>query len=529
MLRLILDTQHVTIRGASLKVLKKLEHVTSYLVAGHYMSPAFRARRWDGREHLMVHRGGRRYAPIGLYQDIRAALDEAGVEYVVKRRRAPERERVEYVWNDTIKLRPYQKAAVRAFCAAPDQGRGILKMPIRSGKTKTAARIIYRLQARTLFMVPSQMLLHQTAESLAHSLPGAEIGVIGDGEWQPGDVTVATVQSLVRARGGTMKTCKGNALRDEDTGMLIEDSFSSEPCPCSRKRCKGGHRFRTPVDPRYTELMESHDLVVFDECHHLSGSAWHDVFMDSPARFRLGLSATVFLDHAKEVEKGVIWLKACCGGVKYEVEMSNLIEQGFLLRQHVQVHKVEEPKGREDEGWSKALPHELIYTNEYRNRLIIKLAQKALADGYRNVLLATSSLHQVRALDALLDSAGLDHGVIVGATPKPSRKLIVEQLKRGDFQVLLGTVLSEGVDIPEIECVINAEGGLDIKKTIQRMRNLTPAEGKTRSLMIDFWDATNTYLRKHSRARLKTYKSESAFKVEEMWRKKGSPATRKRR
>lgn len=529
MLRLILDTRHVTIKGASLSVLKKLEHVTSYLVAGHYMSPAFRARRWDGREHLMVHRGGRRYAPIGLYQDIREALNEAGVEYVVKRRRVPERERVAYVWNDAIKLRPYQKAAVRAFCSAPDRGRGILKMPIRSGKTKTAARIIYRLQARTLFMVTSQMLLHQTVESLHHSLHGANIGAIGDGEWSTGDITVATVQALVRARGGNMKTCKGNALRDEDTGMLIEDSWDSRPCACSRKRCQGGRRFRAPVDPRYTELMASHDLVVFDECHHLSGTAWHDVFLDSLARFRLGLSATVFLDHAKEVEKGVIWLKACCGGIKYEVEMSDLIEQGYLLRQHVQVHKVTMPVGHEDDAWSKALPHTLIYTNEHRNRLIIKLAKAALADGYRNVLLATGSLHQVAALDALLDSAGLDHGVIVGATPKASRKLIVEQLKRGDFQVLLGTVLSEGVDIPEIECVINAEGGLDIKKTIQRMRNLTPAEGKTRSLMIDFHDDTNVYLRKHSRARLKTYKSESAFRVEEMWRKKPSPGSRKRR
>lgn len=529
MLRLILDTQRVTIKGASLRTLKKLENVTSYLVSGHYMSPAFRARRWDGREHLMVHRGGVRFAPIGLYQDICQALDEAGVPYVVKRRPTPERERVPFTWNSAIKLRHYQKAAVVAFCSAPDRGRGILKMPIRSGKTKTAARIIWKLQARTLFMVPSQMLLHQTIDSLQESLVGAHICGIGDGMWEIGDITVATVQALVRARGGAMKACKGNKARDEDTGMLIPDTYLSEPCVCTRKRCGGGRRYRTPVDPRYTELMASHDLVVFDECHHLRGEAWHDVFMDSPARFRLGLSATVYLDHAKEVEKGVIWLKACCGGIKHDVDMSELIEQGFLLRQHVQMYKVTVPKGHEDDTWSKDLPKILVFDNEARNRLIIKLTKKALLDGYRNVLISTGSLVQVQAIDALLDSAGLDHGVIVGATPSDSRKLLVEQLKRGEFQVMVGTVFSEGVDIPEIECVINAEGGLDVKKTIQRMRNLTPAEGKTRSLMIDFWDATNTYLRKHSRARLKTYKGESAFKVEEMWRKKDLPRARKRR
>jgi superfamily II DNA or RNA helicase len=529
MLRLILDTQRVTIKGASLKVLKQLEHVTSYLVAGHYMSPAFRARRWDGREHLMTHHGGRRSAPIGLYQDIKRALDEAGVPYVVKSRKVPERERLALEWNPEVKLRDYQRAAVVAFLSAPDKGRGILKMPIRSGKTKTAARIIYKLQARTLFYVPSQMLLHQTVKSLQECFPGAEIGIIGDGAWEPADVTVASVQTLVKARGGTMKTCKGNRARDEDTGMLIPDHYTSEPCACSRAKCGGGRRFRTPVDPRYTELMASHDLAIFDECHHLRGDAWHGVFMDSPARFRLGLSATVYLDHAKEVEKGVIWLKACCGGIKHEVEMSKLIEQGFLLRQHVQMYKVEAPKGHEDDAWSKLLPHKLIFDNEERNRLIVQLAKKALDDGCRNVLIATGSLAQVKALDALLDSASLDHGVIVGATRRESRDDIVQQLKRDDIRVLLGTVFGEGVDIPEIECVINAEGGLDIKKTIQRMRNMTPSEGKTRSLMIDFYDDTNVYLRRHSRARLKTYKSESAFIVEEMWRKKGSRPTRGRR
>lgn len=529
MLRLIADNQRVTIKGASLKVLKLLENVTSYLVAGHYMSPAFRARRWDGREHLMVHRKGRRSAPIGLFQDIRQALDDAGVEYQAKRRRQPERERVPYVWNAAIKLRPYQKAAVRAFLAAPERGRGILKMPIRSGKTKTAGRIIYKLQARTLFIVTSQMLLHQTIESLKECLVDASIGGIGDGMWEIGDVTVATAQTLVLARGGATKKCKGNIARDEDTGFAIPDTYTSEGCACGKKRCRGGRSYRTPVDPRYTELMASHDLVVFDECHHLRGTAWHDVFLDSQARFRLGLSATVYLDHAKEVEKGVIWLKACCGGIKYEVEMSDLIEQGYLLRQHVKVFKVSRPLGHEDDGWSKDLPRILVYDNEHRNKLITNLTRKILDAGYRNVLIATNSLVQVRALDALLDSAGLDHGVIVGATPRDQRELIVDQIKRDDIQVVLGTVLGEGVDIPEIECVINAEGGMDVKKTIQRMRNMTPSEGKTRSLMIDFWDDTNVYLRKHSRARLKTYKSESAFRVEQMWDKKGSRPASKRR
>jgi superfamily II DNA or RNA helicase len=532
MARLILDHQNITIKGASLTALRELVSVTSYLVQGHRFSPAFKARRWDGRDRLLVHKPGVGYvAPIGLAADIRAKLDEIGVKYDVKQRKAPERPHVDYTWNDAVRLRPYQREAVNAFCAPGlDRGRGILKMPIRSGKTKTGARIIWKLRARTLWMVPSQMLLHQTVESIQESLPGASVGQVGDGVWEQGDITVATVQSLGHARGGLVKECKGNQARDLDTGMLIKDSYGPEDCKCGRRKCKGAKRYKTPTDPRYTELMASHDLVVFDECHHLRGDAWHAVFQDSPARFRLGLSATVFLDSKKEMEKGVIWLKACCGGIKYTVDMSGLIEQGYLVRQHVRMYKCGLPAGLEAEAWSKSLHRTAILENDHRNEMIIELAKEVMdKEGVANVLIATNSLDQVARLDALLDAARLDHGIITGSTKGEARKLVVQQFKAGEFKVLVGTVFGDGVDIPEVQCVINAEGGTDAKKTIQRMRNMTPAEGKGKALLIDFWDDMNPYFRKHSRARLKTYKSEKAFVVEEMWRKKRLPATRKRR
>ena len=80
--------------------------------------------------------------------------------------------------------------------------------------------------------------------------------------------------------------------------------------------------------------------------------------------------------------------------------------------------------------------------------------------------------------------------------------------------MLLGTVFAEGVDIPEVEVVINAEGGRDAKATMQRMRNMTVAEGKNRALLIDFMDEFNPYLQKHSMERLKVYRSIPEFNVE---------------
>jgi len=65
-----------------------------------------------------------------------------------------------------------------------------------------------------------------------------------------------------------------------------------------------------------------------------------------------------------------------------------------------------------------------------------------------------------------------------------------------------------------VAAVVNAEGGKDVKRTIQRMRNLTPCDGKTEAVFVDFIDQTNPYLAEHSLARLQTYRSEPAFRLE---------------
>ena len=83
----------------------------------------------------------------------------------------------------------------------------------------------------------------------------------------------------------------------------------------------------------------------------------------------------------------------------------------------------------------------------------------------------------------------------------------------GEYNVIVGSVIGEGVVIPTIEVVINAEGGKDIKNTIQRQRNLTISEGKKEAVLIDFMDEMNKIFRKHSKERLDVYQEEDAFTV----------------
>lgn len=483
MVKLTYDNREIRITGASLDLTDKLKAATSYPVAGAHFSAAYRSKRWDGRQHLVkLNKGGFLVAPIGLLPDIRKVLEKEGIQakYVNK---APPPEKNKLVWNPDVVLRDYQGEAIRAFVSGPSPGRGILKMPIRSGKTKTAAGLIYVLGVRAIFVVPSLMLLNQTAESLAECFPKADIGRIGDGEWREGaDITVATVQTLSKNRG----------------------------------------------KPHYKKLAASYGLAIFDEAHHLKSDSGHEVMLDIDARYRLGLSATVYLDSKKENERGAIWLKASTGDIKYEVDMSMLIERGFLVRQNVKMIHIDKPDLKK-RGWSNEMRNLALYENEVRNQAIINICLEAV-ERERVTMIISSRMNQIAILTRMLHKAHLSHVVVTGKSTSVARQRMMASIKNGTCYIVMGSVFGEGVDVPEVEVLVNAEGGQDIKSTIQRMRNMTPAPGKSEATLYDFYDRTNDYLTKHSRARLKVYKSIKAFNIEYIgdWPLSARGITRKR-
>lgn len=482
MITLTVDNRNVYIAGANPAVVRRLEKLTSYKVAGSHFSPAFRMKYWDGKEHLLhfSERDGY-YAPVGLAIDIAREFKARGVQYQVVNKRRTHNQRVEVPWNSDIVLRDYQIAAVDSFFTGQLPGLGIAKMPIRSGKTKTAAEFIRRVGLPTVFAVPSQMLLGQTVDAFRDALPGVDIGAIGDSQYSEGFVTVATLQSLLRLRG---------------------------------KRADPGKDNGRPMDPRYKRMIRRTDVFICDEAHHIRGGGeWYKVPYDFDSIFKVALSATAYLEDVNEAERGIIWLKGVFGPVRVDIPTSELVEAGYLMRQNVKMYTIDKPN-KHGRGWSEALKQECITHNPHRNDLIARLARKATADMGMKTLIVANRLDHIEAIGEALARHGVDHRVIIGRIKGKARTELIDGLVNGDYPVLMGTVLGEGIDIPDVECVINAEGGKDVKATVQRQRNLTMAEGKRLALFIDFYDDTNQYFAEHSSARLAAYQAESAFRVD---------------
>jgi superfamily II DNA or RNA helicase len=438
-------------------------------MAGRRFSPRFVAHTWDGRVRLAkaLPDGSLRF-PAGMANDVMATLREQGTEFDFEDcRRFP----ASFLRLAPVDgLRPYQCEALT--CATTPQGalgtigRGIVKMPPRAGKTRTAAAIIARLGVRTLFLVPATFLLHQTRQALEKALK-VDVGVMGDGEWNERDINVASFQTLSSARGRTFE--------------------------------------------KYFELLQRTDLVIADEIHHLKSETWRQALLDSDAPYKLGLSATVFFDNERETELGVIWLHACTGDILIDVPMSDLIDQNYLVRPEVSLHVIRKPDlGRR--RWSQKLHKDAIILNDYRNDKIAAEAFRMSKEGLR-VVVISSRLEQVVELCDRLDKLGVRYACLTGETKTEDREREVSRFKNGDILVLVGTIFDEGVDIPEIDAVVIAEGGSDIKRTYQRLRCLTPHAGKQRAFIVDFVDLTHPYFAEHSRSRMGVYRKERAFKV----------------
>lgn len=482
MVQITIDNRRLTGMGILPPVAKELSDRLSYLQAGYRHSIAFQERRWDGRRRLVSFSGdGVLTAPLGMSEGVVEFLRELKIDYEIADKRIFPDYRLGLDTNFQYnQLRDYQMVALRAAVTKRGllglRGRGIIKMPPRSGKTLTAAGIIASLDVRTLFIVPSTLLLYQAKNSLEEALK-IEVGVIGNQEWDIKDVTVATVQTLIARRG--------HAGRGK------------------------------PPTKDYVRLLRSMDLLIVDECHHLSGeSEWRKVIQDSSAAYKIGLSATVFLEHERECELGVIWLRACTGEILVDISTSDLIEAGYLVRPEIRLYPVREPDYHKSK-WSATLQKRAVYKNPHRNRLIVELALRLMKEQMQ-VVVITNRVEQIGILfRGLIDSGGRDllAARITGGTTKEEREKILHAFRQGTIKILVSTVMDEGIDLPEIDAVINAEGGCDIKSTYQRMRCLTPAPGKTRAVVVDFIDLTNRYFASHSLDRLDAYRAEKAFKV----------------
>ncbi len=344
-----------------------------------------------------------------------------------------------------VSLRPYQERCVSAFIY---RQQGLLLGPCGCGKTRMGVGAISRLRTPSIVLVASLDLAQQWIEQIREVL-GCEAGLIGDGTYDVRPITVALVQSLSRRS-----------------------------------------------DAELDVLLGQFGLLIIDEAHHTPAETVGRIVDRSPAKYRLGLTATP--DREDGLGPMLGWY---VGPIVAEVSHEELIACGALIAPELVTVPTDFSfvyRGPND----YAALLDALEANEARNQLIVDTIEDEVRDGHSCLALSGRVAHCKHIADALI-ARGVIAIAMTGALSKKRRAEILDGVRDGSVQVLVATqIADEGLDCPRLSRVFLTFPARAKGRTEQRLgRIMRPHPSKSDAIVYDFADVRVGVLRYQHRIR----------------------------
>lgn len=384
-------------------------------------------------------------------------------------------------YNVSLSLRNHQKQIVEACLK---HKRGVIKSPTGSGKSWAIAelvRILKQDNLKILITVPTINLLDQMAKDIneyfkLNNLEQCSIGRVGDGTYEFNDVTIGIPNSL----------CKINKTK---------------------------------------EYLNSIDVLISDEVH-MAANPTYSLIIDQCINrvVSLGFSATTDIADGTSIFLEGFFGPSICNITEFEMITKNIIlepkfyfytaPKAFLPNTLIQ--NANNISNLSDAHRYKTLPqvyNYLIINNEGRNRIIINKAVEQINKNNGPIIIIVNKVNgsgnHADVLKSLLLEYNIDLPIISGYISKKKREVILEDLKNSNIKgVIAGPkVLTAGINIPSLSCIILAGAGKSDNDFIQRVgRLLRKKEGKDRPVVIDFIDQ-QYWFKNQSRSRVQTASS----------------------
>ena len=252
-----------------------------------------------------------------------------------------------------------------------------------------------------------------------------------------------------------------------------------------------------------THCFFANDILVHN-CQHWAASTCQ-VVSDycSSARYRFGISATPWRDMGDD-----LLIDACFGKLISNISASTLIEKKVLVPPKIYfVHTKTKLGGTFADVYRKG-----IVENTCRNTIIKNLAEQMVEDGRQTLILVRHIAHG-EILQDMIPGSVFIHGSIASK----SRQNTINRMKEGKHRcVIASSIFDEGVDIRPLSALILAGSGKSQTRALQRIGRVIRAyEGKTDAIIVDFFDDMK-YMRKHSQARRRMYKTEPKFEISDI-------------
>lgn len=359
-----------------------------------------------------------------------------------------------------IIFRPDQR---KVFRAVRRYQRGKILMPTGSGKTIVALGIVSMFsQCRILFLCHTEPLIEQTKEEFEKYF-----------------------KSNICIIGGGYKTnwSKIHNLKKIFVLSTIQ-SFA-----------------KIPVE-KYIDFF---DITIIDEVHHLNnlGSQYGKTMLSNLSPRRYGLTAT-----EPTQQKEILINEGLLGPTIAELTVQEGIKMGIIAKPIIKLI----PVSYQQEIKIQCSKYTDFYRygiveNKARNSLIVKEVKRGLKKK-ETVLIIIERTDHGYILQKMLKYRlnNIDIPFVHGGTDKETRLKAKEHLEERKLKVVIcSKVWKEGINIPSLNCIINACGYKEEKGVIQSIgRGLRIAKNKKTVMLIDFLDPY-PYLSCHSIARLQIY------------------------
>jgi superfamily II DNA or RNA helicase len=343
-----------------------------------------------------------------------------------------------------LRLRPYQQECIDSILKHQAQGHNRLLCALGTGAGKTVifSSLISQQKVRTLIIAHTLELLQQAKDKLVMVDPSINVGLV-------------------------------DANHKEFDQPVVIASLQSATQPANLKKL----------------IAQDFKLLVYDECHHATAPSAKKLidalgFGVDTSKLFVGFTATAFK----------LGLGDVFDHIAYEKTTQQLIEEEYLVR----------PKGIKiatdidlknvrtiDGDFASASLAQIIDTPKMNGVVVDAYLKHAI--GKRTICFGITVAHAQHLSDTFQEY-GVSSSVISSDTPREDRCRILKDFRDGRIDVLSNcSVLTEGIDFPETECIIVAKITRS-RGLYQQMvgRGLRKFPNKAECIIIDLSDKNHS-------------------------------------
>jgi superfamily II DNA or RNA helicase len=397
--------------------------------------------------------------------------------------------------------RPHQTNALIHACTTLEKYHFMVtRMATGAGKTFTACMTIEEFGVKSMFIVPSEILLEQAYEDFIFFFGKELVGRMGAGYHENTPIVIATFQSICKS----FDNLKG----------------SQESEKKKKKRAKEGKKqiVVSPKDKDRINAVRETQLIIFDEVHHLPADKYYPLVMEfENASYIEGYTAT-----DRRGDGGNIKIEAASGNTHFTISAAELINDGFLVPPMIYFMKIpmrpppqffrQEDKKKFYTDYTNSYYNYQVINNDECNYMIAERAKRLAKDG-KHILIA---INKIKHGENILENLNYSNAQLVSSKTKKGWDMI-KAFRAGEYPILISTLCSEGFNSPNIDDIIIAQDSTDTEQICGR--GLRTNEGKSQCRIDHIYHGVPDD-KEFSMAR---YMPKHAFKCSELYRSNQFP------